>query len=110
MKPIIFLVFLIALFNCKLTRHSNDVLEKKRIFIEAHRGVSNGQKNHNTKQAILDSIENGVEAFETDAWLTKDKKDILSHDNFLKGFLCDNILGQNLLIYIHDYNWEEIQS
>ena len=74
MKSIFLLGFLIISFNCELTRHSDDVLKRERIFIEAHRGVSNGQKNHNTLEAILNAIEDGVESFETDAWLTKDKK------------------------------------
>ena len=80
MKSILFFGFLIIEFYCKLTRHSDDVLKRDRIYIEAHRCVSNGQKNHNSKEAILDSIKNGVEAFETDAWLTLDKKVVLSHN------------------------------
>ena len=58
MKSIVLLGFLILSFNSELTRHSDDVLKRERIFIEAHRGVSNGQKNHNTKEAILNTMEN----------------------------------------------------
>ena len=110
MKHIIFLGFLLPIFICELTRHSGDVLERKRIFIEAHRGISNGQTNHNTKEAILDSIRNGVEAFETDAWLTKDKKVILMHDGNLNGLSCNDIPIQYGDKYIRDYKWEVIQS
>ena len=77
------------LINCELTRHSDDVLKKDRngrIFIEAHRCVTEGQKNHNTKEAILNAIDNKVEAVETDVWLTKDKKVILSHDKIITCF------------------------
>ena len=98
MKSIIFLGFLIISFNCELTRHSGDVLKRERIFIEAHRGVSEGQKNHNTKEAILDSIHKEIEAFETDVWLTKDKKVILSHDGKI-GFTKFN-----------DITWQELQE
>ena len=98
MKSIIFLGILIISFNCELTRHSGDVLKRERIFIEAHRGVSEGQKNHNTKEAILDSINKEIEAFETDVWLTKDKKVILSHDGN-KGFTK-----------FKDLTWAELQE
>ena len=62
MERIIFLGFLIFSFHCELTRHSGDVLENNKIFIEGHRGVSNGQKNHNTKEAILNAINDGIES------------------------------------------------
>ena len=88
MKRIIFLGFLIFSFHCELTRHSGDVLERKKIFIEGHRGVSDGQKNHNTKEAILNAINDGIESFETDAWLTKDKKVVLFHDLDKKIYSC----------------------
>ena len=110
MKIIIFLGVLFSMYNCELTRHSGDVLERKRIFIEAYRGIANGQNNHNTKEAILNSIENGVEAFETDAWLTKDKKVVLMHDGSLDGFSCKNLNRQDKVMYVHDYNWPEIQK
>ena len=73
-----------------LTRHSGDVLQRKKIFIEGHRGVSDGQKNHNTKESILNAINDGVESFETDAWLTKDKKVVLFHDLDIKIYSCKN--------------------
>ena len=67
MKEFIFLFgFLITILNCELTRHSADVLKRDRIFIEGHRGISAGQKNHNTKEAILESINQGVESVEID--------------------------------------------
>ena len=90
MKRIIFLGFLIFIFHCELTRHSGDVLERKKIFIEGHRGVSNGQKNHNTKEAILNSIDKGIESIEIDAWLTKDKKVVIFHDLDKKIYSCKN--------------------
>ena len=90
-------------FNCELTRHSDDVLKREKIFIEAHRGVSEGQKNHNTKEAILDSIYKGIEAFETDAWLTKDKKVILSHDGYLS-------IDDDITINFNFLTWSEIQE
>ena len=90
MSKIIILVLLIFSINCDLTRHSGDVLERKRIYIEGHRGVSDGQKNHNTKESILNAIENGVESFETDAWLTKDKKVVLFHDLDKNIYTCKN--------------------
>ena len=102
MKLFIFFGFLNALFICELTRHSADVLKRDKIYVEAHRGVSNGQKNHNTKEAILNSIESGIEAFETDAWLTKDKKVVLSHDSF--------ILNLNGLFFFHDHDWSELKN
>ena len=80
MKPIIFLGFLIISFNCSLTRHSGDVLERKRIFIEGHRGVTEGEKNHNTKEGILKAIDKGIESFETDVWLTADEQLAVFHD------------------------------
>ena len=58
----------------------------------------------------MESIENGVEYFETDAWLTKDKNVILTYDNFLKAFLCDKINDMNKIIFVYDYNYEEIES
>ena len=90
MNKILFLVFLLFFINCDLTRHSSDVLERKRIYIEGHRGVSDGQKNHNTKEAILNAIKDGVESFETDAWLTKDKRVVLIHDLDKKIYTCKN--------------------
>ena len=81
MKTILLIGFLILSFsNCELTRQSDDVLKMEKIHIEAHRGVTEGQKNHNTKEGILNAIENGIEAFETDVQLTKDKKLVLIHD------------------------------
>ena len=90
MNKILFLVFLLFFINCDLTRHSGDVLERKRIYIEGHRGVSDGQKNYNTKEAILNAIKEGVESFETDAWLTKDKKVVLIHDLNKNIYTCKN--------------------
>ena len=103
MKEIIFLVFLIFSINCELTRHSGDVLQRKRIFIEGHRGVSDGQKNHNTKESILNAIENGVESFETDAWLTKDKKVVLFHDLDHKIYSCKNKLYEDYINKVSQY-------
>ena len=103
MKRIIFLCFLNALFICELTRHSSDVLKREgKIFIEAHRGVSNGQKNHNSKEAILTSIKSGIEAFETDAWLTKDKQVILSHDDHIR-------IDRDVFLF-RDYDWSKLKN
>ena len=113
MNKILFLSFLFLSINCDLTRHSNDVLKRKRIYIEGHRGVSNGQKNHNTLEAILNAIEDGVELFETDAWLTKDKKVVLFHDLNKNIYTCKNkdyegyitILSQKF-----DLTYEQLQE
>ena len=88
MKTIIFFVFLFTTYNFKLTRHSDDVLKREKIFIEAHRGVTQAQKNHNTKEAILNAIDNGIESFETDARLTADKKVVLLHDDVVTRHNC----------------------
>ena len=103
MKSILILGFLIISFNCELTRHSDDVLKRERIFIEAHRGVSNGQKNHNTKEAILNSMENKVEAFETDAWLSTDKKVFLFHDKKIK-------LEGKEEDKVNSFSWDELKE
>ena len=103
MKSIIFLVFLIVSFDCELTRHSDDVLKRERIFIEAHRGVTNGQNNHNTKEAILNAIDNGVEAFETDAQLTYDKKVILLHDNEIQ-------IDNGIFAKVNGLTWSFLQE
>ena len=89
-----------------LTRHSNDVLKRERIYIEAHRGVTNGQKNHNTKEAILNAMNNGIEAFETDVWLTKDKKLVLIHD--FSAYSCN--ISTTFLTPISKYTWTELQG
>ena len=107
MKSILFLGFLIIEFNCQLTRHSADVLKRDRIYIEAHRCVSNGQKNHNSKEAILDAIKNGVEAFETDAWLTLDKKVVLSHNKETPNDSCEGPL-KSLVITIS--TWSQLEK
>ena len=107
MKSFIFFGFLINLLKCDLTHHSNDVLKRSNIFIEAHRGVSNGQKNHNTKEAILNTISKGVESFETDCWLTKDKKVILSHDGYI-WFNKKNSLPK--IMNFKDYDWPEFEK
>ena len=61
MKSLILIGFLILSFsNCKITRQSNDVLNREKIFIAAHRGVTEGQKYHNTKESILNAIDNGL--------------------------------------------------
>ena len=90
MKTLIFLTYLIITFNCKLTRHSDDVLKREKIFIEAHRCLSHGQKNHNTKESIIDAINNGIEAIETDVWLTSDNHTVLFHDFDRKIYNCKN--------------------
>ena len=107
MKIIIFLGFLIISFNCELTRQSGDVLKRERIFIEAHRGVSRGQTNHNTKEAIINSINNGVEAFETDVWLTSDKILVLNHDGNINNYDCNN---NNPLKNINQLKWSELKD
>ena len=107
MKSIIYLVLLIATINCELTRHSDDVLKRNKIFIEAHRGVTEGQENHNTKEAFLDAIEKGVESFETDAWLTADKKIVLLHDYLVTSKNCQNFPDG---IHIHNINWSELSN
>ncbi len=80
MKEIIFLFgFLIITLNCELTRHSTDALKRDWIYIEGYIEISAGQKNHNTKEAILESINQGVELVEIDVWLTTDKKLVVIH-------------------------------
>ena len=107
MKSIIFIGFLIIPFFCELTRHSDDVLKRERIFIEAHRGVTEGQNNHNTKEAILNAIKNNIEAFETDAWLTSDKKVILLHDEFLvKKYKCTDLAISS----VYKYDWSYLEK
>ena len=101
MKSIIYLGFLIVIINCELTRHSDDVLKKNKIFIEAHRGVTEGQQNHNTKEAFLDAIEKGIESFETDAWLIADKKVVLLHDSLVTKQNCYDLSNS---IHINNIN------
>ena len=103
MKYIFLLGFLIISFNCELTRHSDDVLKRERIFIEGHRGVSNGQKNHNTKEAILYAMENKVEAFETDVWLSSDKKVFLFHNEKIK-------LEGKKENKVSSFSWDELKE
>ena len=107
MKITIYLGFLIVSITCELTRHSDDVLKRNKIFIEAHRGVTEGQKNHNTKEAILDAIEKGVESFETDAWLTADKQVVLMHDALVSSKHCPYFPDS---IHIHNINWSELAN
>ena len=103
MKSVIFLGFLIISFYCELTRHSDDVLKRERIFIEAHRGVAAGQENHNTKEAILNSIDSGIESFETDCWLTKDNKVVLCHDGDIR-------LSPEVSYSISTLDWSEVHN
>jgi len=109
LTKLIFLGFLIMLFNCDLTRHSDDVLKRKKIFIEAHRGVTEGQPNHNTKEAILNAIDDGIESFETDAWLTSDKKVVLFHDGHLSKYICRDI-NRIYINHVHNLKWSELQK
>ena len=74
--------------NNGLTRHSEDVSQRKRIYIEGHRGVSEGQKNHNTKEAILNAINEGIESVEIDVWLTADDQLAVFHDLGSKIYDC----------------------
>ena len=112
LKSIFFLGFLIVSFNCQLTRHSDDVLKRERIFIEAHRCVTEGQKNHNSKEAILNAMDNKVEAIETDAWMTLDKKVVLNHDDHFQGYLEGyNINNGGLFqITIPNNNWSFLKD
>ena len=64
MKSLILIGFLILPFsNYKITCQSNDVLNREKIFIEVHRGVTEGQKYHNTKEGILNAIDIGLKHF-----------------------------------------------
>ena len=112
MKSIILLGFLIWSFNSELTRQSNDVLKMDRIYVEAHRCVIEGQKNHNTKEAILNAIDKGVEAIETDVQLTKDKKLVLIHDFSLGIYKCEDIfpIYLPLISKAHDFTYEQIKK
>ena len=113
MKSIFILGFLFLSLNCELTRHSDDVLKRERIFIEAHRCVTEGQNNHNTKEAILDAIDKGVEAIETDAFLTLDKKVVLNHDNNLGNYLCEKSIKSGLKsseLHIIDLNFSDLEG
>ena len=113
MKSIIFLGFLFISFNCELTRHSDDVLKRERIFIEAHRGSTEGQKNHNTKEAILNAIYEGMETFETDVQLTKDGKLVLIHDFTFQIYDCPLLhwpLPLPMIIKINSYTWDDLQK
>ena len=97
--------------NCELTRHSADVLKRDRIYIEGHRGISAGQKNHNTKEAILESINQGVESVEIDVWLTTDNKLVVIHDfqNFI--YECEKILEIPAPGYKIDWHsWEDLKT
>ena len=110
MNSIILLGFLIWSFNCNLTRQSNDVLKKDRIYIEAHRGVIEGQKNHNTKEAILNAIDMGVEAFETDVQLTKDNQLVLIHDFGIGIYDCQDIITLPQISKAHEFTYEQLQK
>ncbi len=110
MKTNILIGFLFLTFsNCELTRQSDDVLKREKIHIEAHRGVTEGQKYHNTKEGILNAIKNGVEAFETDVQLTKDKKLVLIHDFGLGIYNCEFITIP-LVTKASEYTYEELQK
>ena len=79
-KIIIFLLislFLIT-FRDTLKRKSFDEFKPHKVFIEAHRGV-NRQKFENTKESIELAIKYGLDSFETDLWLSKDKVGVLVH-------------------------------
>ena len=106
MKLIIFFGLLIILLKSKLTRHSDDVLKRQKIYIEAHRGVTNAQKNHNTKEAVLDAISKGIESFETDCWLTKDKKVVLSHDDGIKV----KEKKKKKYVFFNESNWKQLKK
>ena len=112
MKEFIFLFgFLITILNCELTRHSADVLKRDRIYIEGHRGVSAGQKNHNTKEAILESINQGVESVEIDVWLTTDNKLVVIHDfqNFI--YECEKYIDfGNPLFDVGTVSWKDLKT
>ena len=113
MKLMMLIGFMIISTNCDLTRHSGDVLKRKRIFIEAHRGVSKGQKNHNTKEAILDSINKTVEAIEIDAWLTRDKQVAIFHDLGEDIYDCKNTSINKAVTKtskICDLSWSELEE
>ena len=114
MKSIFILGFLFLSLNCELTRHSDDVLKRERIFIEAHRCVTEGQNYHNSKEAILDAIDKGVEAIETDAFLTLDKKIVLNHDNDLLKFSCYGSIRKKYEhpyeVRITDLNWADLEE
>ena len=117
MKLIFFILLLLEFLylfiplNCELTRHSADVLRRDRIYIEGHRGVSAGQKNHNTKEAILESINKGVESVEIDVWLTTDKKLVVIHD-FQGGiYECEKVLEIPIPKYnIGSLSWEKLKT
>ena len=113
MKAHLLLGFFIIPFFCELTRHSDDVLKRDKIYIEGHRGVSEGQKNHNTKEAILNAIDKGIETIEIDVWLTSDKQIAVFHDLGLSIYNCKNNINYKVVKLIgrtSNFTWSELQE
>ena len=107
-KIIIFLLislFLIT-FRNTLKRKSFDEFKPHKVFIEAHRGV-NRQKFENTKESIELAIKYGLDSFETDLWLSKDKVGVLVHGKSPHGEIKHFYNRNYKVIYT---NWSQLST
>jgi len=101
---LVLLNFLI-LIHTKTVRHSQDVFNPHKTFIESHRGV-NREIFQNTLEAFSRVIQYDIESFETDVWLTKDNVLVLIHggDN-------GNLDGYyDHPGYVTDLTWDELST
>ena len=75
------------------------------ILIEGHRGIC-AKYPENTLISFEAAIDRGVDAFEFDVWLTKDKVPVIMHDGnaartLRRGVVYDNILYTACIIHTH---------
>lgn len=92
-------------FSQKVERHAGDIFKMDYTFIESHRGV-NREKPENTMEAFKKAVEYGIEAIETDTWLTKDGVLVIVHGG------SDGEIGD---YYDHsgkvtELTWEELKK
>ena len=108
-NKLIFLLlsFIIIIISSKyiLKRKAFDEFKSHKVFIEAHRGV-NREVFQNTKESILLAIKYGLDSFETDVWLSKDKVLVLVHG----GFMGDISGYYNAHYKVIDTTWDKLSK
>lgn len=107
-KLILFLIsFIIIIISTKfvLKRKAFDEFKSHKVFIEAHQGF-NPEIFQNSKKSIILAMKYGLDSFETDVWLSKDKVLVLVH----AGYMGNISLLYNANYNIINTNWNELST
>lgn len=83
--------------------------QTENFIVEGHRGAR-GLFAENTIEGFKQTLKLGVHILEMDVVISKDMKVVVSHDQWLKKSICNNVNGAKKKYYIFSMDYNEVRS